>query len=125
MKAKTIHVSIRNLRGIMEDFAVVYGKLKRGEHVEPHYGLSFADVDTFKKSITRGRLELLHTAQQRQPKSMYGLAKLLNRDLKSVNTDVAILKNLGLIRLEKQKQGRTRVIPHVLFDRMKVDIAIA
>ena len=125
MKAKTLHITIRNLRSVLEDFAVAYGKLRRGEHTVPYYGLSFADVDTFRRFLTRSRLELLHTVRQRQPKSLYELAKLLNRDLKSVNSDVALLKQLGLIQLEKQKHGRTRVIPHVLFDRMQVNIAIA
>lgn len=105
--------------------AEAFEKLRKGEHVTPSRTLGFSDVVAFRKFFTERRIEMLHAIRQKQPESVYELAKLLNRDLKSVNTDLAVLKRLDLVQLEKRKLGRTRVIPRVLFDKMQVNIAIA
>ncbi len=105
--------------------AGVFEKLRKGEHVTPSRTLGFSDIATFRKFLTEKRIEMLHAIRQKKPESIYDLAKFLNRDLKSVNTDLAVLKRLDLVQLEKQKRGRTRVVPRVLFDRMQVNIAIA
>lgn len=125
MRTRNVEITIAPLEDAFRRFAEVYGKLKRGEHVTPSHTLGFSDIATFRKVLTEERLRLLKAVRQHNPKSLYDLAKLLNRDLKSVNTDVKKLKELDLIQLEKQKHGRTRVIPRVLFDRMQVNIAIA
>ena len=125
MRTQNVEITIAPLEHALKRFAEVYGKLKRGEHVTPSRTLGFPDIATFRKFLTQKRIEMLHAIRNKQPNSLYELAKLLNRDLKSVNTDVALLKQLGLIQLKKQKHGRTRVIPRVLFDRMQVNIAIA
>lgn len=125
MRTRKIEITIASLEHTFKRFAEVYGKLERGEKVTPSRTLGFPDIATFRKFLTQRRVEMLHSIRQNKPESIYELAKLLNRDLKSVNTDIALLKQLGLVRLEKQKRGRTRVIPKVLFDRMQVNIALA
>ncbi len=125
MRICDVQVLIQSRKQAFRKAAEVFEKLRKGKQLTPSRTLGFPDVDTFRKFLTEKRLELLQVVRKRHPNSLYELAKLLNRDLKSVNTDVSLLKHLGLIRLEKQRHGRTRVIPRVLFDRMQVNIAIA
>ena len=125
MKIRDVQIVIQSRELAFRKAAEVFEKLRKGEHAAPSRTLGFPDIATFRKFLTQKRIEMLHAIRNKQPNSLYELAKLLNRDLKSVNTDVALLKQLGLIQLKKQKHGRTRVIPRVLFDRMQVNIAIA
>ncbi len=125
MRVKNVEIVIQPLEKALKEFAEVYGKLERSEHVTPRHVVGFSDIATFRKVFTDERLRLLKAVRQHRPSSIYELAKLLNRDLKSVNTDIKKLKELDLIQLEKHKRGRTRVIPRVLFDRIQVNMAIA
>ncbi len=124
MKIRDVQIVIQSREQAFRKAAEVFEKLRKGEHVTPSRTLGFSDIVTFRKFLTQRRIEMLHVVRKKKPGSIYELAKLLNRDLKSVNTDVALLKQLGLVQLEKQKYGRTRVIPRVLFDRMQVNIAL-
>jgi predicted transcriptional regulator len=124
METRNITIRIEPLEQGLRRFAEVYGKLKRGEHVYPSRILAFADMETFRKFLTPARLQLLHVVRKQQPKSIYALAGLLERDIKSVNTDIKLLRDLGLIKLSKKETGRAQVIPKVPFDRMNVEIAL-
>ena len=124
MKIRDVQIVIQSRKQAFRNAAEVFEKLRKGEHTTPSRTLGFPDIATFRKFLTQKRIEMLHVVRQKQPASLYELAKLLNRDLKSVNTDVALLKQLSLIQLEKRKRGRTRVAPRVLFDRMQISITI-
>jgi len=50
------------------------------------------------------------------------LSKILKRDLKSINTDLKVLKDNDFVELKKAGNGRQRVIPVVEFD--KIDIMV-
>ena len=125
MKIREVRIVIQSREQALRKAAEVFEKLRKGEHVAPSRTLGFPDIAVFRKFLTQRRIEMLHAIRRKKPESIYELAKFLNRDLKSVNTDIALLKQLGLIRLEKEKRGRTRVIPRVLFDKMQISIAIA
>jgi predicted transcriptional regulator len=52
-----------------------------------------------RRVLTEKRLELLKTIKEKEPSSVYDLAKILHRDLKNVLQDVAYLQELGIIEV--------------------------
>jgi len=124
MKIKNVKITVKETKAVLKEFADFYEKAKRGEHVEPHHEVSFENLDTLKRTLTDKRLELIHVIKKHDPDSIYQLAKMVNRDLKSVNTDLQILESSGLISLDSVKEGRHKVKPRVEFDKLNVEIAI-
>lgn len=126
MKTNKVRIVIESQDKMFKRAADAWGKIGRGEQVNPSRVLGFSDISTFRKVLTEERLRILKAVRQHKPDSIYRLAKLLNRDLKSVNTDVYKLKQLGLIQLSKTTyNGRKRTAPKVTFDNLQLNIALA
>jgi len=99
-------------------------KIMAGEKVSRKKGLYFENLDAMRKVLTPKRLELLHTIKEKQPQSVYKLAKLMNRDLKNVTQDLAFLERLGLVELKKTKDKRAKTTPSVDYDKILLEIAV-
>ena len=69
--------------------------------------LSFADLPLLMRNISPARWELLKRLKKAGPLTIFGLAKLLERDYKNVHTDVSRLLELNL--LEKNREGQVSV----------------
>lgn len=124
MKIKNIQLSVKERKPALNEFAEALAKARRGEREIPHEEVSFQNIDTLRRILTDKRMELLHVIRQHHPRSVYELAKIVNRDLKNVNEELQILVELGIVSLEHVDEGRERVVPRVEFDKMKVEIAI-
>ena len=124
MQVKNMRVCIRSLRDSLQIFGEAYEKLQRGEKVTPRHELAFPDTEALRKVLTSRRLELLHVIRRQNPSSVYELAHLVDRDLKSVNTDLRVLVDLGLIELELIQEKRKRVKPIVTYDKLNLEIEI-
>ena len=117
-------ITIRDRKEVLNEFADTLAKALKGEIVYHHKELSFENVYTLRKFLTEKRIELLHIIKHHNPESMYELAKIANRDFKSISTDISILKNLDLVSLEKINDERKKVKPKVEFNRINVEIII-
>lgn len=124
MKIKIVKLAIKDRKMVLGEAASALGKALQGEEIFPHRGVSFQNIETLRRVLTEKRLEILHAVRQHSPDSVYQLAKLLNRDLKSVNTDIQILESLGFLSLETVTEERWKVKPKVEFDKLQVEIAI-
>ncbi len=124
MRVKNVKLQIIGRTEALKQFAEKLSAARRGISTEKHEAISFPTVNTFRKVLTQKRLELLRTIKQKEPGSVYELAKVVDRDIKSVNTDLSILEELGLVSLEETQEERIRIKPHVLFDKIKVEIEI-
>src|SRR3990167_5559625 len=124
MKVKNIKLTIKEGKNVLNEFTKALTNARKGEAVTPHEEVSFQNIDTLRKVLTEKRMELLHAIKRHAPGSIYELAKIVDRDLKSVNTDITVLVNLGLVSLEKSKDERKKSKPSVDFDRLSVEIAI-
>jgi len=123
MKVRNIKISVKKLEEGLREFAETWEKIERGEKVEPREELSFASMDTLRKFLTKKRMELLHIIKNQAPESIYELAKLVKRDLKSVNTDIKVLVDLELVSLERLKERR-KMKPTASFDKLNIEITI-
>ncbi len=125
MKVKNVVINVRSLKSVLREAAEVMGKVKRGEKVIPKSGIGFESIDALRRVLTKKRLEMLKVIKKKSPNSVYELAKILGRDLKSVNTDLQVLEEYWLVTLEKSEEGRAKVKPEVSFDKLSIEIALA
>jgi len=124
MKLKKIDIGIKGLRKSLKDFAHAWKGLEAGKRVGVEKGLYFDSIDTMRGILTNNRLLILRTIREEKPKSVYELAKILERDLKNVNQDLKMLSDLGLVTLEKSYEKKRRVIPHVDYRKIILKIPV-
>jgi len=103
--------------------------LKAAKSGKPHIEkneIRSASLKALLTVATENRLQLFRLIHEEQPESVYDLAKLFDRDLSYVSKEVRVLESLGLIKLQKKTvQGRERLKPTALYDRIIVDFDLA
>ena len=117
MKIKRIIIEIRPLKESLKEFAETFGKVKRKEKITHKYGIGFSNIASFRKFFSKRRIELLHIVKHRKPKSIYQLAKLVDRRYKNVYDDVKLLEKLDLITRKNHRVG-------VDFNKLSVELEV-
>lgn len=125
MKLRNLKISIESEK---EHKKILVRKLKEIEKGKAkdlgQNKLSFPDFKTFRRVFTLRRLEIIKAIKSKKPKSIYELAKFLNKKVENIYNDVALLENMGLIELEKSKEVRERVKPEINFDKMVIGMEV-
>lgn len=124
MKVRKIDIGIKGLKESLKDFAETWKKLEAGKRVRKEEGIYFDSIDTMRAVLTNNRLLILKIIRERKPGSVYELAKMLDRDLKNVNQDLKLLAEVGLVTLEKIEDDKKRVIPHVDYRKILLEIPV-
>lgn len=123
VKIKKIKLGVKGVEQVL-DVSEKRRALKRERGAKNNQMLSFDDIKDFRKAITPKRVELLHITKKMQPKSMQELARILERDIKSVATDIHLLGHLGLIEMKRKTEGRKEIIPVVDYIMINLEIVI-
>ena len=125
MKVKNVILGIKSVEDMLGEAREVMTRLERGKKVgKKNAGIYFENLETMRKAITEERLRILKAIKRSHPSSIYKLAKLLNRNIKNVSDDVHYLAELGLIELEKTKDGREKTTPIVNYDKILLEIPV-
>jgi predicted transcriptional regulator len=124
MKLKKIDIGIKGLKESLNDFSETWKKLEAGKKVKKEEGIYFDSIDTMRAALTNKRLQILKTIRELKPQSVYELARLLGRDIKNVNQDLKLLSEIGLVTLEKTKTDKKRIIPHVDYGKILLEIPV-
>jgi predicted transcriptional regulator len=124
MRVKKIDIGIKGLQESLTDFACAWKKIEAGKKVKKEEGIYFESIDTMRAVLTNNRLLILKTIKDRNPGSVYELAKILGRDLKNVNQDLKMLSEIGLVTLEKTEADKKRVVPHVDYGKILLEIPV-
>lgn len=125
MRIKNATIGIKSIDEVLLKARDVMERLEQGERVKKQAaGVYFESLDVMRKAITSERLRILRIIKEKHPASLYELAKLLDRNLKNVSDDVHYLADLGLIELEKTKDGREKTTPHVNYDKILLEIPV-
>lgn len=66
-------------------------------------------------------MEILKTVTRHEVKSIYELAKLVNRDFKNVYSDVKLLSEVGLLELKETHGSRKGLQPIAKFSGIDFD----
>lgn len=102
-KSKTRYVDLNvNKRGFVSKF--VGGK-------KAH---DFSDIILLRKLLSNEKSRILYALKFKKPKSIYGLAKLVGRDFKSVYEDLKLLERFGFIEFHSSKTGKRESLQPVL-----------
>jgi predicted transcriptional regulator len=116
--AKIIVKTIENTK--LEWKEALQGKRKR---IQKDDEIIFASLEAVARVFSKGRMEILSAVIQKRPKSIYELAKLLDRDFKTVHTDVKLLADIGLLDLKEAGTSRNGLIPLAKFSGIDLDWA--
>lgn len=115
-KSKTREITIIDDSGTFNSFF----KLFKGEG-----SYDFEGIATLRKLLSNEKAKILHMIKTKKPKSIYELAKQLNRDFKSVIDDVKLLEKFGFVDMISEKSGkRERLRPVLSVDSMHIHIKI-
>jgi len=98
--------------------------VKKEKDEENDKKLCFESIKEFRKAITPKRIELLHITKTMNPKSINELARILERDIKSISTDIHLLGKLGLINFIRKTEGRKEVMPVVDYAKINLEIVV-
>jgi len=124
MRVKNIKIAIKTREDLFHEVEKVWTDIATGKKPRKHEGLYFENLDAMRKVLTEERLRILKVVKQRQPSSIYALAKLLGRDTKNTFNDVQFLFEAGLIELKKNKDGREKTTPIVSYDKILLEIPV-
>ncbi len=83
----------------------------------PKYALSFTEQAEFHRFVRN--IPVLAAILNLKPKSIYGLARALGRDVSNLNKDLNFLEELGVIRMKRAvKAGRKVRRPIAIYDEV-------
>ena len=115
METRNINLSIES-GGFTGIFRRLRGKKKKYD---------FSEISGLRQLLSNERARLLYTIKNKEPNSIYNLAKLLKRDFKSVRQDIRLLEKFGFIELDTAKKGRREMLkPLLIVDKVNISIEI-
>jgi len=86
---------------------------------------NFEGIEALRKLLSNERARILNTIKTKHPKSIYELARILQRDFKAVQEDIKLLERFGFIDLIAEKSGkRNRLKPILIAEEIKINIKI-
>jgi len=123
LKSKSLEIRLIPRR-VEDILARLRLKKKKVDKDEKEHKLQ--EISTIRKLISNEKIRLLHTIKDKKPNSIYQLAKVLSRDLKSVRTDIKLLRSLGIIDFKYEKDGQRilRAAPYLKIDKFQVMIEL-
>lgn len=121
MKLKKAKIIVRSLSDIKAEWKkAMKGKIA---HLQKDDEIIFTNLESITKVFSKTRIEILITIIHEKPQSIYELAKILNRDFKNVHSDVKLLAEIGLIKLQESGDARHGLIPIAKFSGIELDLA--
>ena len=85
----------------------------------------FEGLTLLRRLLSNEKARLLNVLKTKKPGSIYGLAKILKRDFKSVSDDIKLLEKFGFIDMIAEKTGkRERLRPVIVVDKINISIKI-
>jgi predicted transcriptional regulator len=116
VRQKTREITITNPKGM-------FSMLRKSGIKKSDY--DFTDILALRQLLTKEKSRMLHVIKTENPKSIYDLAKKLERGFKSVNDDVKLLRRFGFVDLIKEKEkNRTRYKPEISVDVVTINIRV-
>jgi predicted transcriptional regulator len=119
----TLHITVGDREQLRQD-ALQFVQDTEADELDAQAGtatLQFGTYDDFVDSLTPLRLELVQAIANEEPKSMREAARLVDRDVSDVHSDLKQLEVLGILTLEEGGPSGA-IQPIVPFDRIEVHI---
>ncbi|SDF50166.1 Predicted transcriptional regulator [Halorubrum xinjiangense] len=116
----TLHITVSDREQLRED-ALQFVHDVENDNQDGKATLQFGTYDDFVDSLTPLRLHLIRAIAEEAPGSMREAARLVERDVSDVHSDLKQLEVLGILTLEEGGPGGA-IQPVVPFDRIEVHI---
>ncbi|RLM63975.1 transcriptional regulator [Halorubrum sp. Atlit-8R] len=116
----TLHITVGDREQLRED-ALQFVQDVEDDDQDGKATLQFGTYDDFVDSLTPLRLNLIRAIAEEAPESMREAARLVERDVSDVHSDLKQLEVLGILTLEEGGHGGA-IQPVVPFDRIEVHI---
>lgn len=85
----------------------------------------FEGLSVVRQLLSNEKARLLHAIKSQSPRSIYDLAKKLDRSFKAVSDDVKLLERMGFIELiEEKTKKRIRHKPVIIVDTVTIHIRV-
>jgi predicted transcriptional regulator len=121
---KKLIVSLKTSTTVLNDFKTALKESKKeskNENSKEHYEISFDNKREFNMFIRN--IDVLSFIIHNEPKSIYELAKLMNKDVSNLNKIILFYEKNGVIKLIKSKEGRSITTPKVKYDKIEFNLA--
>lgn len=116
VKTKTREITIK---GSKSGFSF-FGKSKDSKE-----DYDFSGMLALRQLLSNEKARILHVIKQKSPKSIYELAKILDRDFKGVRDDIKLLERFGFIEMiEEKTKNRKRHKPTIVVDAVNIQIKL-
>jgi predicted transcriptional regulator len=123
MKIKRVKIGLRPPGTIFREAGQVLNRVEAGKRVSPQREwIYFSDVRAMSKVLTPRRLEILKAVRDHRPESIRALAGLVDRDVKNVANDLALLASLGLVEMEVKDGSARRKAPRVDYETLTLEV---
>jgi predicted transcriptional regulator len=119
----TLHITVGDREQVRED-ALQFVQAAETNSLDDQDGtatLQFGTYDDLVDSLTPLRLELIQAIAEHAPESMREAARLVDRDVSDVHSDLKHLETLGILELKEGGPGGA-MQPIVPFDRIEMHI---
>jgi predicted transcriptional regulator len=119
----TLHITVGDREQVRED-ALQFVQAAETDTLDDQDGaatLQFGTYDDLVDSLTPLRLELIQAIAEHAPESMREAARLVDRDVSDVHSDLKHLETLGVLELKEGGPG-VAMQPIVPFDRIEIHI---
>ena len=119
----TLHITVGDREQLRED-ALQFVQAAETDTLDDQDGaatLQFGTYDDLVDSLTPLRLELIQAIAEHAPESMREAARLVDRDVSDVHSDLKHLETLGILELKEGGPGGA-IQPIVPFDRIEMHI---
>lgn len=119
-------IRIKPVEEGLKDFQEAFQAVRHGRKVVPKHGTYFTSIEAARNFLTPERLALLRAIRGSRPGSISELARVVKRDLKSVQTDLKILERHGLLHLRQSVRSgqRKAKVPEVPYREIDLKIAV-
>ncbi|WP_224337881.1 transcriptional regulator [Haloprofundus halobius] len=119
----TLHITVGDRAQLRKDSLQFIQNAEAGEGTveDDRAILQFGSYDDLVDSLTPLRLELIQAIATEQPSSMREAARLVDRDVSDVHTDLKHLEVLGILELKEGGPGGA-IQPAVPFDKIEMHI---
>jgi len=82
----------------------------------------FSGLSDLRQILSNEKAKILYAIKYYKPQSLYHLAKMLDKDFKSLTEDVKTLERFGFIELKREHQGkRIKLRPVLAVNSMQIN----
>ena len=119
---KTLEIQIISREQADAQFKESFNSSRARKKTSLHRGIYFTSLEAVRSLLTDKRLALLHIVREQSPQSINQLAKIAGRDFKNVHADVKLLKEYGLVRMNKRKKASKTSSQSILVPYQAINI---